>query len=72
VCNEFFGRVSAIKPSLIELLESFHYPADEIGRIQSQWEKLHLVEWPKNLNINEFWITILNYKNASKENPFDD
>jgi len=51
-----------IKPTLIQLLEEFGYSDDVVGRIQQQWENLHLRKWHSVNNIRDFWTEILDFR----------
>lgn len=64
------NTLKTIKPSLVKILEASNVHAQKITKIEHQWQNIQLVEWNEKTNSTNFWVEVLNYKNACDENPF--
>lgn len=50
----------------------FFNSQEKILKIVSQWENIHLIKWQEISQTLEFWIEVINFNNATNENPFED
>lgn len=62
--------LSALKPSLIPLLEAMGVEGPDIQEIESQWRAITCVTWSKMDSTEAFWCEVNTYQNASGWNPF--
>lgn len=58
------------KETLIPLLREMAKPAHMIEKIETQWQNLHCINWPKANNTLNFWTAVYTYENSGFENPY--
>ncbi|XP_058637405.1 uncharacterized protein LOC131543715 [Onychostoma macrolepis] len=58
------------KPSIVELAEAFVTSAEEIGKIERQWQNLPYVHWQNVDNTEKLWTEVHLYRDAAGDNPF--
>jgi len=61
---------SVHKESLVPLAKLMHVQLSDIGKIELQWNKLHLIEWKHTTNTTDFWREVGQYLDSSGVNPF--
>lgn len=54
------------------LLKEFKKKAEDIEKIQNQWENITKQHWDTNMDTTTFWIQVFNLKNSVQENPFEE
>lgn len=64
------NALKVIKEPLIPLAQEMKIAQDLIGKIQNQWENLHLVCWKKKENSLSFWSEVSSYKDSGGDNPY--
>lgn len=62
--------LSALKPSLVPLLEAMGLDESEIDEIESQWKAITSVTWSKTNTTEDFWCEVNTYRDACGRNPF--
>lgn len=58
------------KPSIVELDEAFVTSAEEIGKIERQWQNLPYVHWQNVDNTEKLWTEVHLYNHTAGDNPF--
>lgn len=62
--------LSALKPSLVPLLEAMGLDESEIDEIESQWKAITSVTWSKMNTTENFWCEVNTYRDACGRNAF--
>ncbi|XP_030760425.1 uncharacterized protein LOC115885480 isoform X3 [Sitophilus oryzae] len=61
-----------VKPPITNLAKLMKVPTNLITKIDFQWLKINFVEWTNIDKTVPFWAEVLQYKDASYENPFQE
>lgn len=62
--------LNTVKPSIIPLAKSMHYPEENLGKLESQWYNLSLIKWTNITSTADLWAEINLYTDGSGLNPF--
>lgn len=67
--------LNVIRPSIVALAEGMDFLVEDVGKMQSQWEKLNLVKWNNTMSTStteQLWAEINMYRDSSGLNPFQE
>ncbi|CAI9735324.1 Hypothetical predicted protein [Octopus vulgaris] len=71
-CFSVQNILQHFKEPILPVLEAVHLNEEKIASIEIQFNSIHLVEWTNISNTEEFWLEVLEYKDATGGNPFRD
>jgi len=62
--------LKANKLSITDVALYYKIDAITIALIELEWENIHHVRWKETQDTKKFWIEVINYRDASGQNPF--
>jgi hypothetical protein len=70
-----FSVTECLKASKLPITDVALYygkkDAITIAQIELEWENIHHVRWEEKQDTEKFWIEVINYRDASGQNPFE-
>lgn len=53
------------KPNITDILKLLNISDNDISLIETQWKKVHLIEWTCTTDTHQFWLEVYEYKDSA-------